>query len=109
MAVISQLLLNPERLCFWFWSQLNYHRLFNIYSSQIQDGDIQDGDIQDGVPFVYCVQAPLCFRILIGPATILKGNIEHFRFTTRQPPRIQCRCGRRHPHVCELATERLVH
>ena len=39
-------------MMFWFWSQLNYHRLFISYFSQIQDGDIQDGDIQDGVPFL---------------------------------------------------------
>ena len=39
--------------------ELNYHRLFIIYFSQIQDGDIQDGDVQDGVPFLYFVQAPL--------------------------------------------------
>ena len=59
--------------------------------------------------FYKCVQAQLCFRIFIGPAAILEGNNYHFRFTTRQAPRIHCRCGRRHPHVCEFATELLVH
>ena len=61
-------------------------------------------------PFCKWVQAQICFRIFIGPAAkLLEGNKDHFRFTTRQPPRIHCRCGRRHPHVCEFATERLVH
>ena len=87
--------------------ELNYHRLFIIYFSQIQDGDIQDGDVQDGVPFLYCVQAPLCFHIFIGPAAIVEGNKDHFRFS--QPPQFNCCCSRRHTRVCEFATERLVH
>ena len=41
-----------SRNMMFFWSQLNYHRLFISYFSQIQDGDIQDGDIQDGVSFL---------------------------------------------------------
>ena len=58
--------------------ELNYHRLFIIYFSQIQDGDIQDGDVQDGVPCLYFVQAPLCFHISIGPAAIVEGNKDNF-------------------------------
>ena len=88
--------------------ELNYHRLFIIYFTQIQDGDIHDGDVQDGVPFLYFVQAPLfCFHIFIGPAAIVEGNKDTFR--SIQPPQINCRCGRRHTRVCEFATERLVH
>ncbi len=87
--------------------ELNYHRLFIIYFSQIQDGDIQDGDVQDGVPFLYFVQAPLCFHIFNGPAAIVEGNKDNFR--SSQPPQINSRCGRRHTRVCEYATERLVY
>ena len=39
-------------------------------------GHIRDCDIQDGVPFLYCVQEPLCFRIYIGLAAIWEGNEE---------------------------------
>ena len=77
--------------------ELNYHRLFIIYFSQIQDGDIQDGDVQDGVPCLYFVQAPLCFHISIGPTAIVEGNKDNFR--SSHPPQINCRCGRRHVSV----------
>ena len=87
--------------------EVNYHRLFIIYFSQIQDGDIQDGDVQDGVPFLYFVQALVCFHIFNGPAAIVEGNKDNVR--SSQPSQIICRCGRRHTHVCEFATERVVH
>ena len=40
---------------------------------------------------------------------IFEGDRDNFRFTTVQPPRNHCPGGRRIPHVCEFATERLVH
>ena len=83
--------------------ELNYHRLFIIYFSQIQDGDIHDGDVQVGVPFLYFVQAPLCFHIFIGPAAIVEGNKD--TFISSQPPQINCRCGRPHVYVNLLLSD----
>ena len=116
----SQLLLNLETSCFNCYvlidpiesvrlpSSVNYVGHIN-YFGHVQDGDIQDGGIQDGVSLFSCVQAPICPRIYIRPAAIFEGDKYNYRCTTRQPPRNHCPGGRRHPHVYEFATERLVH
>ena len=84
--------------------ELNDHRLFIFHKFNMATFKMA---VQDGVPFLYFVQAPLCFHIFIGPAAIVEGNKDNFR--SSQPPQINCHCGRRHTRVCEYATERLVY